>query len=704
MVDIPLIVVLLALLLLPRVPKGESSVCKQLAPEEFAPTRYERGLGGELTENTLLSADGEYLIQETLVVPKDRELLIQPGARLVFDEGAALEVHGKLYACGTEREPLTFTSDEGEAGSWSGIKLEAAGEGSIISHALIQFAGDRALYLDRSAPDLVDVKITNSSAFPISIGGSEVPTFSGGVELDDNPFNAIEIRSGKIEEESVTWPNSGFVYVVSGPLEVGVNTTLTIEPDVTVKFWHAPNEKSPGIGVRGLLKAEDVRFTSVYDSRDAVGGVTYREAEDPEPGDWAGIGFYESSNKSYLRGCSVRYAGEGERGAISMGGCSPELTGVTVADAAWYPLSVDADSFPSLNNLTLEENNPGDALEVRGGSAVTGRHERTWKPLPGDPQIVRVVRGDVTVEPEAVLTIEPGTVVKFEENGRLIVKGTLHAVGGDREADRIVFTSLRDADYGGDTDKTTGPQDPRRWGGIVFDHADGKSILQHSVVRYGPVVLHDASPQLLNNTIKDCESAAIQASPGSTPQLADNRLEENAIDGIAIQNGGIQADQTWSPVEAGDKQIARVLVGKVTIEEDAALSIEPGTVIKANADGRLRLQGGLRVLGNANDPVIFTSLHDDSVAGDTNQRLEEPGAGDWPGVEISSEAWVTFRHTIIRYAETGLSLHGEIVPTVEGWLRIVDGRQPLWCDAEIRLPDALQLEGNEIEVEGCPSE
>lgn len=704
MVDLPLVLVLVALLILPRVPRSQPSLCEQLDPDDFAPTRYERGLGGELADDTLLSADTEYLIQETLVVPKNRRLFIQPGARLVFDEGAALEVHGNLYACGSERKPLTFTSDEGEAGSWTGIRLYGAGEESVISHALVQFAGDRALHLDRSAPTLVDVKIANSSGFPISISGNEVPTFSGGVELDDNPFNAIEIRSGKLEEASVTWPNSGFVYVVSGPLEVGANTTLTIEPDVTVKFWRAPNGRSPGIGVRGLLKAEGVQFTSVYDSRDTVGGVTYREAEDPQPGDWAGIGFYESSNKSYLRRCLVRFAGEGKHGAISMQGCSPELTDVTVADTAWYPLSVDADSFPSLNNLTLEENNPGDALEVRGGSAVTGRNERTWEPLPGEPQIVRVIRGDVTVEPEAVLTIEPGTVVKFEEDGRLIIKGTLRAVGEESDQRRIVFTSLRDGDHGGDTDKTTGPQDPRNWRGIVFDGADGNSILQHAIVRYGPVVLNNASPRLVSSLIKECETAAMQASPGSSPVLQAIRLEHNAMNGIAIQQGGIQADQTWSPLGTGDQQIARVLVGEVTIEKDATLSIEPGTIIKASSGGRLRLQGGLRVLGNANDPVVFTSINDDSAAGNTNQRLEEPRAGDWPGIEIGPDAWATFSRTVIRYAERGLSLHGEGVPVIEGWLRIVNGEQPIWCDAEIRLPDSIQYEGNMIDVEECPSQ
>jgi hypothetical protein len=88
MVDLPLIVILVALLILPRISPGQPSLCEQLDTEDFVPSRFETGLGGELTENTLLSADTEYLIQDTLIVPKDRELFIQSGVRLVFDKGA----------------------------------------------------------------------------------------------------------------------------------------------------------------------------------------------------------------------------------------------------------------------------------------------------------------------------------------------------------------------------------------------------------------------------------------------------------------------------------------------------------------------------------------------------------------------------------------------------------------------------------------
>lgn len=702
--DFPVVLILLGLLLVPRLLQpAPPPTCDQLDLDEFTAERYERGLGGELTEDTLFQAGTEYLIQETLIVPEDRRLLIQPGARLVFDEGTALEVRGGLYVCGSAREPVTFTSEEGSPGSWEGIRLRNATPDSVLSHVLIQFAGDRALYLENSAPSLLDTKIANGSGFPISSDGNTLPKLLDAIDVEDNPFRGIEIRSGTLTEETVTWQNDGLVLIVSGPLEIGTNTTLEIESDVTVKFWHAPRANPPGLGVRGLLRADGVQFTSVFDDADDVGGVTYLESQEPAPGDWAGILFHES-NRSVLRDCLVRYAGQRQSGAVSFQASSPELTVVTIENTAWYPLSADADSFPQLEDIVLVDNNPGDALEIRDDTSVSGRNERTWEVLGDDPQIVRVVRGDVVVEPEAVLTIEPGVVVKFEESGRLIIQGTLIAVGGERDSDRIIFTSLRDDEVGGDTDITTSPQDPRRWRGLVFEGADNSSVLENITVRYSSIVLNDASPRLISSRIVESPWAAIHSSPDSSPELQDLQLEENAVNGIGITEANVEEDQYWLRLGEGDDQLVRVLIGKVTILDGATLTIEPGVIIKANADGRFDVHGGLHALGQDDLPILFTSINDDSAGGDTNQSLEESDPGDWPGLVFQETAHVYFGYTTIRYARYGVSIHGRPALAIDGWLRLTDGEHALWCDAAVEIPDGFSVEGNAYNRTRCPTD
>jgi hypothetical protein len=704
--DIPIILILGFLLIRlwsPAVPPP-TLACDDLDPGGFSPARFERGLGGELDENTLFRADTKYLIQNTLVVPQNRRLLIEPGAVLEFEEGSGIEVRGSFYACGSSRDPITFTSDRGTPGSWQGIQFINADESSTLSHVLIQFAGDRAIYIEDSKPDLVDVKISRSSAFPISVDGNGLSEVMVDVDLETNPFVGIEIRGGAAaNRQNVTWPNHGLVYVVSGLVEIGSNTTLEIESGAIVKFWQPSRGSAPGLRIRGLLKAEDVQFTSVYDSRNNVGGVTYVEAQDPAAGDWAGITFHESSGKSYLRRVLVQYAGR-DQGAISMQNSAPELTNVTIRDSAWYPLSADANSFPELENVTLADNDPGDALEIRGGSAISGRQAYTWRVLGDNEQIVRVIRGVVTVEPEATLTIQPGVIVKFEPRSRLVIQGTLNAIGGNADREKIVFTSLRDGEYGGNTDKNTGPQDRRDWDGILFDGADDSSILQNSIIRYAAIGVNDGSPQLIDNLIMDSETAAIILSPNAAPTLQGNQLRQNDLDGVAIGGGRMERDQIWTRLGDGNEQLVRVLTGAITINDGATLQIESGVVVKADKDGKLVVNGGLRVLGESNAPVIFTSLHDDSAGGDTNQKLQEARAGDWAGLEIASSAHISFAHAQIRYARTGLLLRDGVAPAIAGSLRISDGQNALWCDGRAEMPATLVTEGNEDNYRQCPTQ
>jgi hypothetical protein len=677
--------------------------CDDLDAAEFTPTKFERGLGGELEEDTSFTANTEYLIQTVLVVPQNRRLLVQPGARLEFEEGAGIDVQGALYICGTEKEPVTLTAETGEPGSWQGIRFLEADDSSMLAHALVQFAGDRAIYLENSAPALLDVKIASSSAFPISSDGSKIPLLLDGVEFDKNPFEGIEIRGGQTADtQNITWPNQGFAYVLSGPVTIGENSTLTIEPGSNVKFWYSGQGEQPGLLVRGLLKAEDVRFTSVYDGRDEVGGVTYKEARDPQPGDWDGLTFADSSSQSFLRNALVQYAGNGQ-GAISLQNSSPELSNVTIADSAWYPLSADADSFPTLSQITLLNNEPGDALEVRGGSAITGRERYTWAKLGNEAQIVRVIRGDVTVEPEATLVIEPGVVIKFEPESRLTIEGTLEAIGGENEDDRIIFTSLRDDEYGGVTDKNTGPQDPRGWDGLVFDQADESSILQNALVRYGSVAFNDATPRLQNVIIRDSESAALWATPNANPTFNNLQLQDNATNGLAITDGTLNKDQTWTAVSNGDQPLVRILSGGLTVAEGATLQIQPGVIVKADEDGRLIINGGLQARGDGSQPIIFTSLHDDSEGGDTNQQLQEANAGDWPGLEIGAQADVVIGEVTIRFARDGLFLRGGNTLAVNGLLRLMDGVNAVRCDSESDLPSAIVADGNEVNDLACPS-
>lgn len=709
-VEIPVIVALLFLLLRggdgplagitsEKALRPSSAVCRELDLEAFAVLDT---LGGELAADTAFTGT-EVLVTETIVVPAERRLAIYPGATLVFTPGATIEVYGALYACGSSAAPVVFTAEEKTPGGWEGIRLYNPATESVLSDAVIDYAGARALLLHNSPVVLSRVKIAHSARFPISLDGNRVPDLSRGVNLADNPFHGVEIRPGTLTAASAAWQDYGFPYVVTGLVRVDESATLDIKPGVVVKFWREPQGQLSGLWVRGLLKAEDARFTSIHDSGEDAGGATYLEAVNPQPGDWGSITFFQSSAKSYLRNVTVRYGGK-STSAVSVRKSSPELTGITIADSATYPLSTDVNAFPELRDITLSDNVMGDVVEVRGGEAVPERGEFVWHALGGETPVVRVIRDVLVIGPEATLTIDPGVIVKFGEEGQLVIRGALSASGGGG-VERIVFTSVRDDDYGGDTDGNTSQRDSRYWGGIVFDGADPQSVLHSTLVRYAPVTVLSASPKLTGNEIADVPGAGLRLSPDSAPELALNRFDTNELNGIAILTGTISSDVQWGRISGAREQVVRVLEGEVTVAARAGLVVEPGTIIKAGPAGKLTVLGDLRAVGLGTQAVIFTALSDDTVGGNTDNRLLEPAPGDWLGVEFGPDANVRLGNLAISYAQYGLTLLGDEFPVVdEGNVHIFNGVNALRCEARMEVPVEFIIENNVVDTARCPAE
>jgi len=96
------------------------------------------------------------------------------------------------------------------------------------------------------------------------------------------------------------------------------------------------------------------------------------------------------------------------------------------------------------------------------------------------------IKSSFTVPVDKNLIIEPGVVIKFDNNNmsRISVYGNLF-VQGEQE-NPVVFTSFSDDEYAGDTNKNgdlTLPK-PGQWDGIRFE-ADSAGILENAIIRYG---------------------------------------------------------------------------------------------------------------------------------------------------------------------------------------------------------------------------
>jgi hypothetical protein len=277
-------------------------------------------------------------------------------------------------------------------------------------------------------------------------------------------------------------------------------------------------------------------------------------------------------------------------------------------------------------------------------------------------EVQRIV-GDARVPAGATLTIEPGTIVKFNEFSAidLFVEGTLIADGTAGQP--IIFTSRRD-DVGGDTNGDGNASAPGsgEWNTITFGSASTANVLDQVEVRYGGgggpgmVVVNGAALALSNSVIRNSSSAGVRIAT-SNPTLTSNTFQTNtgaavsmdlasnpAISGVTLANNGVNGLLVDSGTLTGsrfwdDPDIVYRLAHDVIVDAGATLTIAPGQVVKllSFAASDLFVNGTLNADGTAARPIIFTTDRDDTAGGDTNNNgAESLGNGQWNTISFGA--------------------------------------------------------------------
>jgi len=522
-----------------RTPSAQCQPLEVPASHTVADSR--RMQTGTLDGFVVFQSGQTYLIAEgqALTIPENGTLLIEPGARLQFGAGSALDVHGRLHACGSSGKPIVLTSDQDDPerksaggpqpGDWIGVRFfDESNNESVLSHVQIRYAGrdnHGAVHLGKASPHLSDLTITDSKWFPLSMDPGAAPVISGKIEFTNTPARGIEVRGGEIQQD-VTWENTGVVYIVTGNVHVSQATRLTIKPDMIVKF--APDT---GLEVEGTLMASgnsrnapkvgergSITFTSLKD--DEVAGDTDERAAVPEAGDWYGILLRGSSSRSVLHGTLLRYAGKNNRGAVHIENASPEISSNRIEHGGWYAISADAGSGPKITGNVLAEISEGTGLEIRGGT-LEGRE--TWRWQATDSDLMRVLTGNLTIGREGVFEIGPGLIVRFAKDTGIYVDGALRVMG--EKGKPVTLTSVRDdaSEAGGDVDGSAARPVAGDWKGLYFNREsnDRLSQVNYAVVRYPAVGLQftGVSPAVETATISDTAGLGIACEGNAKPTL-----------------------------------------------------------------------------------------------------------------------------------------------------------------------------------------
>ncbi|HQK12690.1 MAG TPA: carboxypeptidase regulatory-like domain-containing protein [Anaerolineae bacterium] len=235
--------------------------------------------------------------------------------------------------------------------------------------------------------------------------------------------NSVAWHGGRLSADE-TW-TADRVHVVEAPLNLATGITLTIQAGAVVKFAAGTSlvvEDNAILNAQAVADAPII-LTSLAD--DTAGGDTNLDGNQtlPVPGDWNGL--------------SVQGTGQ-----------------------------VNLSPYVVLRYVRLAHS-----------GALAG--SETWQAT-----FVHEITGDVTIPSGATLTIQPGAVVKFGSKLGLTVQAGAQLIARGSVAQPVVFTSIRDDAFGGDTnhdgDSTAPAAGDWRW-----IYVAGQASLDHAILRYG---------------------------------------------------------------------------------------------------------------------------------------------------------------------------------------------------------------------------
>ena len=380
------------------------------------------------------------------IFSSDVTLTIEPGAIIKMGEHASFGVYGALTAEGTADAPIYFTSVKDDSvggdtnadggatsparGDWASIYFQSVNTPSLLDHVVVRHGGDS----------------------------------SGMIYIEDTP---LTISNSTIEES-------------------GSNGIYCSYAQATISDTLVRNNSDYGF----YLQSSDFVLNGNIISDNSDGGL------------YADGSLYASSSKPEIMGNTI----SGNSGD----GITLQSSNATIANnlISYNVNGINANYSVATITGNIIDNNTGIAILAQNsaGSSITSNAvsgngvdavdisgelniDATWNCT----STVYIVKSSISVGQGYTLTIEPGVIVKLEENVSLDVQGTLSAEG--TAAEPIYFTSSKDDSVGGDTNADGSETSPARgdWGAVSFQSGDTSSLLDYVVVRHGGGGMYDGS-------------------------------------------------------------------------------------------------------------------------------------------------------------------------------------------------------------------
>lgn len=275
-----------------------------------------------------------------------------------------------------------------------------------------------------------------------------------------------------------------------------------------------------------------------------------------------------------------------------------------------------------------------DATPINCTKSGDVTSDETWGPVSGCPDGFDVPSVFRVTGAGTVLTIQPGTKLKFGEGAYLeVVNGAaLSAVGTAEEP--ILFTGWE-------------PR-PGVWGGVLFYSSALSNEVSHAIIEYaghpdggsGDLVVSSDGPgrvkltsttlrkgsrfgltvlqgagftEFSNNTITENEAGAVRVEMQAVQELKGegNSFVNNGKDNsVWIETGGeITGDVTWPSVSPAIYRVEEAPGGSIFV--NGHLTIEAGAVFEFVGNGGFHVDGGeagLAAIGTKDSPIVFRGV------------------------------------------------------------------------------------------------
>ena len=564
-------------------------ICFFIGYSAFADVYPEPINGDKISTDIIIEVSGpqsgvwvngnEYHVIDDVSVPISDTLIIEPGVIVKFMDYYSLKIYGTFIATGTETEHILFTSGRPNCNQndWITLKFEdSSNDNSIISYVIIEYSC-YGVYCSNSSPIINNNIMINGNSLGVLCQSSASPTITNNTIANNSKGIYCNSASSPIINNNTLSNNEYGIYcrANSSPNifnnilyrnNTGINAVSepsTLEYNL---FWEN-NTTATGVGLPDDF-GEIVTVNSNEDPCDIYynlfmdplfvypGNFNFHlmetspciDAGDPDPVYYDPDYTISDIGAFYFDHTQLQaiFLADTTLGSIPLS--------IQFSDYSYSPDSIVSWQWDFNNDGTIdsEEQNPEwiyteigiytVSLTVSDGENedteinedyITVLEAGTYIPNGSVSGIWThanspyFIIGEIEIELDEQLTIEPGVTIIFMDYYSLTINGTLIAVG--TESDSIVFTSGQ---------PICNPDD---WSGIKFeDFSNDNSIISFSRIEYAHYGIHcyKSSPSINNNTFIN-NDRGIYCNNNSSPSISNNTLINN--------DGGVYCNNNSSP-------------------------------------------------------------------------------------------------------------------------------------------------------------